>query len=274
MAADRAEQLKLQGNQCFQKGKFHAAIDMYTEAIVLAPGRSTYYSNRALCHTKLEKWESCREDCELALKFDALNAKASYMLGTSHMHLLAFDSAVDALQTALNSAEKTKKSKSFQEDIASELRRVKKRQWHHVQKQRIARHDKVKIQLEQLFGARQTAELLHRQTDSATRTGTDEADALMAYVEHMAACYETNMYPGEVPDYFMCPISMEVMHDPVTTPNGVSYERRCLEEHLRHNGAIDPLTRKRLTLDMLRPNTSLKAAIQDYLEKNSWAFEY
>lgn len=224
-AADRAEQLKLQGNQCFGKGKFHAAIDMYTEAIVLAPGRSLYYSNRALCHSKLERWESCRDDCQLALKFDALNAKASYMLGTSLMHLLAFDAAVEALQTALSSAEKTHKSKAFQLDIATELRRVKKRQWHHVQKQRVARHEKVKGQLQALFGARHTAELLDaRQSGAgATRTGADEADALMAYVEHMAACYERDMYPGEVPDYFMCPISMEIMHDPVTTPNGVSY---------------------------------------------------
>ncbi|ETM38924.1 hypothetical protein L914_14873 [Phytophthora nicotianae] len=277
-AADRAEQLKLQGNQCFQKGKFLAAIDMYTEAIVMAPGRSTYYSNRALCHSKLDKWENCREDCEHALKFDALNAKASYMLGTSHMHLLAFDAAVEALQTALNSAEKTKKPKAFREDIIAELRRVKKRQWLHTQKQRVARHEKVKNQLQKLFGASHTAEVLATQatvtSDNTIRSGAEEADALMAYVEHMAACYERDMYPGEIPDYFMCPISMEIMHDPVTTPNGVSYERRCLEEHLRHNGAIDPLTRKRLTLDMLRPNTSLKAAIQDYLEKNSWAFEY
>ncbi|KAF1783944.1 Zinc finger, RING/FYVE/PHD-type [Phytophthora cactorum] len=36
----------------------------------------------------------------------------------------------------------------------------------------------------------------------------------------MSACFEKDMYPGEVPDYFMCPISMEIMHDPVTTPNG------------------------------------------------------
>ncbi|KAE9022834.1 hypothetical protein PR003_g11370 [Phytophthora rubi] len=63
---------------------------------------------------------------------------------------------------------------------------------------------------------------------------------------------------------------MEIMYEPVTTPNGVSYERRCLEEHLRHNGAIG----KKLTLDMLRPNTSLRAAIQDYLDKNSWAYEF
>ncbi|KAF1783955.1 Tetratricopeptide repeat [Phytophthora cactorum] len=272
----RAEQLKLQGNKCFQKGKFYAAIDMYTEAIVMAPGRSTYYSNRALCHSKLDKWEKCRDDCELALKLDALNAKASYMLGTSHMHLLAFDAAVEALQTALNSAEKTKKPKAFREDITTELRRVKKRQWLHAQKQRVARHEKVKTQLQKLFGASHTAELLATQAavtkDNTIRSGAEEADALMAYVEHMSACFEKDMYPGEVPDYFMCPISMEIMHDPVTTPNDM--KRRCLEEHLRHNGAIDPLTRKRLTLDMLRPNTSLKAAIQDYLEKNSWAFEY
>ncbi|KAE9022830.1 hypothetical protein PR003_g11369 [Phytophthora rubi] len=175
-AADRAEQLKLQGNQCFQKGKFLAAIDMYTEAIVLAPGRSLYYSNRALCHSKLQRWESCRDDCQAALKFDALNAKASYVLGTSLMHLLAFDAAVEALNTALSSAQRTDKPRAFQQDIATELRRVKKRQWHHVQTQRIARHDKVMTQLRQLFGA----------NDAQTRG----ADELMAYVEHMAACYE------------------------------------------------------------------------------------
>lgn len=33
-ATERAELLKLKGNQCFQKSKFNAAIDMYTEAIV------------------------------------------------------------------------------------------------------------------------------------------------------------------------------------------------------------------------------------------------
>ncbi|RLN96128.1 hypothetical protein BBJ28_00006480 [Nothophytophthora sp. Chile5] len=298
--ADRAEQLKLRGNQCFQKGKFRAAIDMYTEAIVrplsdcfrlreawrICTAVSVYSVAKASTWSagsaQLEHWPNCRYDCEQALKHDALNAKASYLLGTSYMNLLAFDEAVLALQTALSSAEKTKKSRSFQDDIVAELRRVKKRQWHHRQQQRIARHEKVKLQLNQLFGARQTAELFEaqaRQTDApmhgrTQRSGIEEVDALMAYVEHMSATFEKDMYPGEVPDYFVCPVSMEIMHDPVVTPNGVSYERRCLEEHLRHNGPVDPLTRKRLTPDMLRPNASLRAAIQDYLEKNSWAFEY
>ncbi|CEG48983.1 hypothetical protein PPTG_04535 [Plasmopara halstedii] len=271
--ADRAEQLKLQGNLYFQKGKFLAAIDMYTEAIVMAPDRSTYYSNRALCHSKLDKWENCRADCELALKFDKLNAKASYMLGTSLMHLLAYDAAIKALQTAHISAEKTKKPKAFLDEIFIELRRVKKRQWLNLQKQRVMRHEKVKAHLQLLFGAKHTAEIFAQKDSEDSSSDVDEVDALMAYVDHMAICYEKDMYPGHVPDYLVCPISMEIMHDPVTTPNGVSYERQCLEEHLRRNGAIDPLTRRKLTLDMLRPNPSLKAAIQDFLEKNAWAFE-
>ena len=176
----------------------------------MAPGRSIYYSNRALCHLKLEKWDRCRDDCQSALKFDALNAKASYMLGTSYMQLLAFDMAVEALIKALKSAKKTQKSASFQNDIVAELKRVKKCQWHHEQQQRIARHTEAMSQLRRLFGEKQTDKVL-------------EVDALMAYMEHMAQTFEKDMYPGEVPDYFMCPISMEVTRDPVTTPNGVSY---------------------------------------------------
>ncbi|CAI5713022.1 unnamed protein product [Peronospora effusa] len=133
---DRGDELKQQGNLCFQKGKFHAAIDMYTEAIVMAPGRSKYYSNRALCYLKLEKWKNCRKDCEVALTFDPLNAKASYILGTSQKHLLAFDAAVKALETALSSAKKTN-TITFQQDIRTELQRVKKEQWRYEQKQRL-----------------------------------------------------------------------------------------------------------------------------------------
>ncbi|KAI9910317.1 hypothetical protein PsorP6_010559 [Peronosclerospora sorghi] len=232
---DRAEQLKLEGNQCFQKGKFRAAIDMYTEAIVLAPGRSVYYSNRALCYARLQKWEDCRDECQNALRIDALNAKASYMLGTSYMHLRAFEAALEALHMARSSAQKTQKPQSFQNAIRTEIQRVKKSQWHHHQQQRRARHEQVKHQLRDLFAAQETAQK------------RPEARALREYVDHMTAWFEKEMYPGTIPDYFLCPINMEIMQDPVTTPNGISYERHCLEQHLQHNGSIDPLTRKQLT---------------------------
>lgn len=225
---------------------------------------------------QLENWAPCRDDCEMALKCDPLNAKASYLLGTSLTRLLAFDAAVEALQRALASADKTHKSAAFRNDIVVELRRVRKQQWHHEQAKRLARHEKVRAQLGGLMASRRVAQVFEDGNAAAggARQAAEDMDAMVAYVEHLFASAEQSMHPGDVPEYFVCPVSMEIMHDPVTTPNGVSYERSCLEEHLRANGPIDPLTRKRLTLDMLRPNPALREAIQDYLDKNSWAFEH
>lgn len=199
----------------------------------------------------------------LALKYDPLNAKAGYLLGTSHVNLLAFEDSFAAFQSALQSAEKTSKSKAFRQEITVELRRARKKHWHYQQKQHIQKHETMKKDLALIFQS--MADLPF--TDAGV-------DGLMQYTEHMANTHENAFYTGEIPDYYMCPVSMEIMLDPVTTPNGVSYERRCIEEHLRTNGAVDPLTRKTLTLDMLRPNTNLRAAIQDYLDKHPWAFEH
>ena len=38
----------------------------------------------------------------------------------------------------------------------------------------------------------------------------------------------------EIPNSFYCPISKQVMTDPVITPLGISYERSSIEEWLTH----------------------------------------
>ena len=42
----------------------------------------------------------------------------------------------------------------------------------------------------------------------------------------------------EAPEFFTCPISMQVMRDPVVTPSGRSYERACIEEVIRTGGKV------------------------------------
>lgn len=78
----------------------------------------------------------------------------------------------------------------------------------------------------------------------------------------------------EVPDYLVDGITFEIMHDPVVTKNGRSYERATIIEHLKRN-PTDPLTREPLTINELRPNIALKEACDQFLEMNSgWVYDW
>ena len=66
------------------------------------------------------------------------------------------------------------------------------------------------------------------------------------------------------PSEFYCPISHEVMRDPVVDTEGNSYERSAIEEWLSRN-ASSPVTRQPLSKSQLKPNRALKDAI-DHME--------
>ncbi|EEY67189.1 uncharacterized protein PITG_04133 [Phytophthora infestans T30-4] len=66
-------------------------------------------------------------------------------------------------------------------------------------------------------------------------------------------------------EMFHCPLSLELMDDPVTTPDGNTYERSMIEQHLEVNGCFDPLTRAPLTKSQLHPNRALKQLMETLL---------
>lgn len=83
-----------------------------------------------------------------------------------------------------------------------------------------------------------------------------------------------NLQKREVPDYLVDGITFEIMHDPVVTRNGRSYERATLIEHLKRS-PTDPLTREPLTIAELRPNIALKEACTEFMEANSgWVYDW
>jgi STIP1 family protein 1 len=83
-----------------------------------------------------------------------------------------------------------------------------------------------------------------------------------------------NQQKREVPDYLIDGITFEIMHDPVVTKNGRSYERATLIEHLKRS-QTDPLTRETLKIGELRPNIALKEACTEFMEQNSgWVYEW
>ncbi|KAM0939760.1 putative U box domain, armadillo-like helical, Zinc finger, RING/FYVE/PHD-type [Dioscorea sansibarensis] len=75
----------------------------------------------------------------------------------------------------------------------------------------------------------------------------------------------------EVPNYFICPISLQIMKDPVTTISGITYERQSIERWLftDHNTTC-PLTNQPLPSDShLTPNHTLRRLIQAWCTLNS-----
>jgi Mg-chelatase subunit ChlD len=69
-------------------------------------------------------------------------------------------------------------------------------------------------------------------------------------------------------DNFYCPITYEIMRDPVIGPDGQTYERSAIESWLKTNDK-SPLTKQIMKISDLRPNIALRNTIQQYLVQNS-----
>ncbi len=76
-----------------------------------------------------------------------------------------------------------------------------------------------------------------------------------------------------MPDYLIDNISFGIMHDPVITKTGQSYDRATILEHLKRS-QTDPLTREPLRKEDLRSNVALKQACQEFLDNNGWAVDW
>lgn len=73
-----ADTFKEKGNNCVKLQQYENAINYYTTAISLRNTESVYYSNRALCHLKLDRLEMCLKDCTEAINLDNQSFKAYY----------------------------------------------------------------------------------------------------------------------------------------------------------------------------------------------------
>jgi len=67
-----------------------------------------------------------------------------------------------------------------------------------------------------------------------------------------------------VPPSFRCPISQEVMREPVVTADGQTYERCNIEEWFRRGYVTSPLTNLSLPSKELVPNLALQQAVADF----------
>lgn len=71
----------------------------------------------------------------------------------------------------------------------------------------------------------------------------------------------------QVPEDFMCPITHEIMTDPVLCEDGFSYERTAILEWFSKDKMTSPMTNSVLTSTTVFENDKLKREIENYLKK-------
>ncbi|PSN34119.1 E3 ubiquitin-protein ligase CHIP [Blattella germanica] len=235
------KELKDQGNRLFSLKKYEDAVSCYTKAIIKNPNMPTYFTNRALCHLKMKRWEASCQDCRRALDMDANLVKGHFFLGQALLEMDNYDEAIKHLQRAKDLAREQKLN--FGDDIASQLRAARKKRWNVQEEKRIAQE----IELQD--------------------NNTSELNSIFAKVDDRRR-------KRDVPDYLCGKISFEILRDPVITPSGITYERKDIEEHLQRVGHFDPVTRVKLTQDQLIPNFAMKEVVDAFLQENEWALDY
>ncbi|KAJ6956518.1 E3 ubiquitin-protein ligase CHIP [Populus alba x Populus x berolinensis] len=270
----QAEKLRLEGNKCFSKDRFQAAIDAYTAAITLCPKVPVYWTNRALCHRRRNDWTRVEEDSRKAIQLDHYSVKAHYMLGLALLQKQEYSEGVKELEKALDLGRGANPNGYMVEEIWEELAKAKYLEWEEESTQRSWELQSLKEACEEALKEK------HFLDNSETEGFLD--DPIVSIVSHLqqlellgqvfqkAAEDDT---PSEVPDYLCCKITLDILRDPVITPSGVSYERAVLLDHLEKVGNFDPITREPLEPSQLVPNLAIKEAVHAYLDKHGWAYK-
>jgi uncharacterized protein YegL len=79
---------------------------------------------------------------------------------------------------------------------------------------------------------------------------------------------KNNNTTTKIPETLICPISGTIFKDPVSGPDGYTYERDQIETWLRKNGT-SPMTRQPMNISDLVINRTVKDTVEQFLKENT-----
>ncbi|KAL6970045.1 hypothetical protein U1Q18_029752 [Sarracenia purpurea var. burkii] len=71
-----------------------------------------------------------------------------------------------------------------------------------------------------------------------------------------------------IPNHFRCPISLDLMKDPVTLSTGITYDRESIEQWIEAGNQTCPITNQVLRSQEPIPNHTIRKMIQDWCVEN------
>ncbi|CAI7597419.1 unnamed protein product [Penicillium bialowiezense] len=283
-----AQELKSKGNVLFKAGDYTGAEDLFSQAIQKNPHDATFFSNRAITRIKLAKWADVEHDARAAIDIYGLKnptaLKSYYYLAQA---LLGLQRPQEAYEVASDAYQQSLAAKNAQtENLSRTVLRAKQQIWAARETSRVRELDETLGAVEALIEAdvaRALGELqgrLDREEIGEIGFGEDQRamrEDAEKKVKNLREAFRVAS-KGEVqerivPDHLVDGITFEIMHDPVITPSGASFDRIGITKYVEKAG-VDPLTRAPMTVGDLRNNYALKAACEEFLTENGWAVDW
>uniref|UniRef100_A0A0N4Z8N3 E3 ubiquitin-protein ligase CHIP n=1 Tax=Parastrongyloides trichosuri TaxID=131310 RepID=A0A0N4Z8N3_PARTI len=280
-----ALELKAKGNRLYLQGKYEDALNYYSKAIIHDSTVPAFFTNRALCYMHLKKFDKVVEDCRKTLDMDSKNIKATTMLGRACLNQGQYDEAIKYLTIANEYCRES--GLTYGDEIYSSLRQAKRAKFRQEEEKRIGQEIELQSYLNKLI-----KEDIVRRTEAILKSvdienGSEEVDKInekiedlqlegddhMAQLNNLFSQVDERRKKRDIPDHLCGKISFELLTDPVITPSGITYNRSDIKEHLQKVGHFDPVTRAKLTEDMLIPNLAMKEVIDYFLSENEWAID-
>ncbi|PGH27035.1 hypothetical protein AJ80_01220 [Polytolypa hystricis UAMH7299] len=283
-----AYDLKARGNERYKDGDYVGAEEFYTQAIQKNPHEPATFSNRALVRLKLELWTGAEQDARRAVELygpkNVAGIKTSYYLAQALIRLQrpgeALEAAIPAYERSVELKNPNSKPLS---DIIIQAKQMKLAAQETV---RLRERNETLRKVEELLEADMDADLklLDEQFEKGEigkighaedqRLIREDAQKRIADVrEVFANALGGEMKERTVPNGVIDKFYFHVMHDPVITISGHSFERAGVLKHLQTN-PTDPITRAPMTVDDLRTNFTLREVCEEFLEKNPWAADW
>ncbi|GAM90245.1 hypothetical protein ANO11243_082870 [Dothideomycetidae sp. 11243] len=268
--------------------------DQYTQAILRYSKNPLIFTNRAFARLKLQRWEGVVDDCLHSIEITGhdQNFKAYFYLAQAQLALHHPHEALSSALTAYDQAMYPQSPNaatpaSSMSTIVALVIKCRKAKFEARQRETQKRRGDLLGELEDALDSKKRADLTEIETllekehigpvaaDEARSELIDHVDKKKDDLRNVFAIADPeNHAKREVPEWAIDSISFELMHDPVITKNGHSYERQTIVEHLKRS-PTDPLTRDPLTIDDLRPNIALRKALDEFWrDAETWAVEW
>ena len=215
---EAAERSKRLGNELFQKQKFSAACEHYTDAIVQSNQRwHVPYLNRAMANEKRHRWKEAKEDLEKCLRLDEDNVKATYHLGVC-MCMLPEDVEDNYIKGGDMLEKLCFLAREFDESQVDLV-------WRSLAKSKYMEH------CEKAKERKITYERLEETLKNPGFVPLNEEDARVLRESNQRSRKKDER--KQAPDAFCCPLSLEIYREPVVSPSGNSYERSAIEQYIK-----------------------------------------